>query len=474
MRREIKILMLTNMLCLMGYALMTPLYPLVAANYNISESVLGLIFSLYSQANVISIPTLPFIFSKINKSILLKLSISLDAACCLIFGLIGHIDNKDLFIIISASARFIQGITNAITSTITYSMAVYFSDKGSIKKNIGLMELSASTGLAIGPIIGSFLFHFFGFETPFIVLALLKIILVVIIVKKLIVVESQCKKSNFCRSIFNYKIFISFIAVVITLATVNFYYPVLGTYLNRKFDLSAELCGVFFVVQTFSYFLSINLIEKVHELFGTKMTMGLGQFFNFLFVLMLPPIRIFPSSVIMSVIGLTGLGMAEALSTIPSVEDFMNTLRDDLKIEETTANDLSSAIYNFGVNLGDSIGPVIGGYLTENNGFDRACFFISVINILWFFVFTLSSLKIIKKQISKKDEEEKNASKRRTRLNGFGVSTTKVELTGYQSDFEVGLKRQMIIGKEKKGKEIRGTYEMNGTNLYQRMMTTEY
>ena len=47
---------------------------------------------------------------------------------------------------------------------------------------------------------------------------------------------------------------------------------------------------------------------------------------------------------------------------------------------------------------GDSIGPVIGGYLTENNGFDRACFFISVINILWFFVFTLSSLKIIKIQ----------------------------------------------------------------------------
>ena len=32
----------------------------------------------------------------------------------------------------------------------------------------------------------------------------------------------------------------------------------------------------------------------------------------------------------------------------------------------------------------------------------------------------------------------------------------------------------MIIGKEKKGKEIRGTYEMNGTNLYQRMMTAEY
>ena len=85
---------------------------------------------------------------------------------------------------------------------------------------------------------------------------------------------------------------------------------------------------------------------------------------------------------------------------------YVNYIKDSIpkiKIEEETANDLWSALYNFGVNLGDASGPLIGGFITEKKGFETACFYMSVANFSWFFVFIISSLKTIKEEIKCKN-----------------------------------------------------------------------
>lgn len=469
MGSEIKILMFTNMLCLMGYTLMTPLYPPLALDLGVSESIIGFVFSLYSLANVVSIPSLPFIFSKIKKKFLIKLSITLDAVCCLVFGLLPLISNKQIFIVVSGLARFHQGLSNAITSTIIYSMAVHFSVQGRIKKNIGLLELSASTGQAIGPLLGTFLTHFLGFGTPFFCLAALKIGLLFLIIFKLDIVESKCQKSNFFGALFFWDILVGFIVLIVDLASVNFYFPVLGNYLNKKFKISEEICNIFFVIQTVSYFLFINLIEKIHGLFGNKMTMSFGLLFNIFSVLLLPPVGIFPSSLITVGVGLSFMGMSEALGTIPSVENFVNILRGEtLNIEEETANDLSSALYNFGVNLGDASGPLIGGFITEKKGFETACFYMSVANFSWFFVFIISSLKTIKEEIKNIGAEGDNL-KRKTRLNGFGREST-VEM-GYKNS--LSMKREMILDNDTSSMEKRITYNCNIGNIYNKLLNED-
>ena len=40
-----------------------------------------------------------------------------------------------------------------------------------VNRNISLMELSYSIGLAIGPVMGTFLYESFGWEVPFFILA---------------------------------------------------------------------------------------------------------------------------------------------------------------------------------------------------------------------------------------------------------------------------------------------------------------
>lgn len=65
------------------------------------------------------------------------------------------------------------------------------------------------------------------------------------------------------------------------------------------------------------------------------------------------------------------------------------------------------ALYNLGVNLGDSLGPILGGYLTEKKGFEFTCFSICLLNVIVFALFILSNLNTIDTQLSVKDYSEK-------------------------------------------------------------------
>lgn len=59
------------------------------------------------------------------------------------------------------------------------------------------------------------------------------------------------------------------------------------------------------------------------------------------------------------------------------------------KYDEDPAHDLSSALFLTGGFLGEALGPVMGGYLSEKKDFEFSCFFTSMLNLfcLIFFCF---------------------------------------------------------------------------------------
>lgn len=355
----------------------------------------------------------------------------------------------------SIISRLFQGIGSAISATITYSLAVFLSEKDGVKQNIGLLELSSSIGLSAIPVASTFIYHFLGYSFPLYIISFFKL-LCILAARKLKFFDSQCKKSNFCKVIFKWRIFLSFLSIVIVLSSVNFFYPVFANHLTQKFNLSLEISSVFFVIQILSYFFMISFIGVFTSLFGVKLTMSFGLFFNFLFVFFLIPAPFLPQSLVVVVVGLVILGLDEALITIPSVEDFISTLTDELKTEKETANDLSSALYNLGINVGDSIGPIFGGYLTEISDFEHTCFFFSVFNIVLFSIFILSSLVIIKRQLillfNEVDPEERNT---------FDIVGSKLirDDNDYNSK-TLEIKRKLILGKDHfEQKDIRLTHQ---------------
>ena len=117
------------------------------------------------------------------------------------------------------------------------------------------------------------------------------------------------------------------------------------------------------------------------------MTILLGISFNGFFILFLGPSKFLPSNIYIVVLGLIGLGFAGAFVTIPAIIEIIFVLTNEIKLEESTCQDLGSAIFNLGQYLGETIGPLIGGYLVEKNGFILGCQYNSGYNFLFFLIY---------------------------------------------------------------------------------------
>ena len=80
-----------------------------------------------------------------------------------------------------------------------------------------------------------------------------------------------------------------------------------------------------------------------------------------------------------------------------------------------SANDIAAAINNLFVELGNFIGPILGGYLTDNLGFKLCCIIVSSLVVTCSVIFILFFYSKIKNDFSllcknNKSEESENNS----------------------------------------------------------------
>ena len=127
------------------------------------------------------------------------------------------------------------------------------------------------------------------------------------------------------------------------------------------------------MIVTIAYFVSLQFLGYINKLLGNRVTILLGTSFNSFFILFLGPSQFLPMNIYIIVLGLIGLGFAGAFVTIPAIIEIIFILTSELKLEESTCQDLASAIFNLGQYFGETIGPLIGGYLVEKNGFIIGC-----------------------------------------------------------------------------------------------------
>ena len=399
-------LMLINSLQSCGYSIIQSIFPLLGKKqFNISDSISGIIFAAYPIANTIVIPLVPYLLEKFPKNFTFMTTLFSQSCMIIIFGIITFSPSKEFFEIFSFIIRFIQGIGVGISSTINYTLAVSIcKNEDEVNRNISLMELSYSIGLAIGPVMGTYLYEGLGWEVPFFLLGGLNLFSSFTIINMEI---KDCEKSdysNFFKAVFNWKILLTEIASIVVMGTVNFYEPVFENYLIDNFGLGMKTASLFFDIQIVSFFVSLSLFGKLINKIGTKISISFGLFLGFIFVNLLGPISILPKKIHIIVIGLIFLGPSEAFVILPSIEDYMNTLMTDLQFSKEYSNDLSCTIFNFVSNLGDTIGPIIGGILSDFYGFPNTCFIISIGLFICFFFFSILNFLNACKKISFKDK----------------------------------------------------------------------
>ena len=312
-----------------------------------------------------------------------------------------------MLIYLSFALRFTQGIGAGISGVIIYSLTVNYSKEHEINKNVGYIEIGYAIGYAIGPIFGTFMKSYFGYQCPFYILGFVKLF-AIISVSQFKITNVESDNTSFFHILFQWKILITFIAVIIGLNSVIFYEPVLGNHLYEIYKITNRIYSIFLDIQVVANFLSVNFSNKIISKIGCKLSISLGLLMIFIGVNLLGPINYLPNSVYFTIFGLILLGPCEVIISLSSVEDYINTIVYDLKYKRDEANDIASGVYSLSTSLGDAVGPIIGGFFTERNGFVDACKYVSLQNLLWFGVFTIFSLKEIKYQLFEKKMKKKD------------------------------------------------------------------
>lgn len=173
-----------------------------------------------------------------------------------------------------------------------------------------------------------------------------------------------------------------------------------------KFGMSIEGSSIFFIIHISSYFAVLNFIHLITSRIGIKLTITLGLLLNFLGSLFLPPITILPQIPATIIFGLILLGCPSAFINVSSICDLIDLLKNsNLNLDENSANDMASAIYNLGLNFGEAIGPAFGGYITEKFNFQTSCIYTSLFNLSFGIFFFVINYKTILTQL----EEGKKA-----------------------------------------------------------------
>ena len=158
-----------------------------------------------------------------------------------------------------------------------------------------------------------------------------------------------------------------------------------STHLTYTFNFSTVLASLFFNVDCISYFIMVQFTQKLSRKFGSLRLVFSGFLINCFFLLLLGPSQFLPKSWIIVIVGLLFSGISGALIYGPIIALFVDILNK--KSNDDKNCDIAGFLFNFVVIVGQFIGPIIGGFIIERNGFLFSCNVISVMNLVFLAVF---------------------------------------------------------------------------------------
>ena len=411
------LLALINMFSGMGYSLVSPLFPSLGEKDKLSEELLGWIISTYSIAGTILTPFVPKLIKNFSRINLLCLSALSEATCTFLYGFLIYINSFPFLITIIFILRIIHGLSSAIIGTLVYSLTISLSDEDELQISLGNLEIAWSLGTALGPLFASFCYNFGGFSLPFFLLGIL-LYLSVYVAKnihseKLNSENEADKDPSFGKFLIYPMIFLIIGGLLVVMLISSFYFPCLTKHLEQNYELSIRTSSLFYVIPTVSYIFILQFLDSLTQKLGIYLIYFSGLIITSLSALFIYPCPPIPKNILFIIIGFLLNGIGSAPVFIPGLVLLSKSIsKVDSSIDELTANDISSAINNLTIDIGEFLGPIVGGFFTSRYDFKFCCFIIFVISISYsaiFFVYFHSYIKedinnyFYGKKIQKKD-----------------------------------------------------------------------
>ncbi|KAM3131840.1 hypothetical protein pb186bvf_016090 [Paramecium bursaria] len=383
-----------------GYSIIFPIIPMVADEKNLYKYQIGIIFAMYPLGNVVSSSIMA------NRE-LKKSTITNGLAICslsyVVLALANYL-NGPLYLIFTATIRFINGIAANMVQVPSYALVPKLFPENS-QQYIATLEMVSGLATVIGPLIGatiSIISDQMGISSSlitFLFMALVHMPIAVIIDKKMDqnLVESE-KKQEYQFKIQDLQenkqlLLLSFnycLQVIVVMGSRT----QLSVELNHTYHLPHYQVQLMFVTSTFVFCITALKISRTQlnnqqQIFNIGLIFGaISQFFY------APQVLGLPESPFIICFADLFRGSGFGIGCVLMMPLAIMILNDSEKFKETS-NLIGSALYLGCWSFGDFLGPLIFGVLNDLLGFQRSCFLLASIQIIFVLVYIKNQQKTI-------------------------------------------------------------------------------
>lgn len=159
--KDFVLLMFANFLmCVTYYAIISTLPIYLVNELRAGKSAVGFVLATYTIASVMVRPFGGFWLDKFGRRNVFLLSLSLYTVF-----FFGYLIASTIALLVVL--RFIQGITWGVTTISGSTIAVDIIPQEKRGEGIGYFGMSTTLGMSIGPVLGLFMYHHFGYASVF-------------------------------------------------------------------------------------------------------------------------------------------------------------------------------------------------------------------------------------------------------------------------------------------------------------------
>ena len=239
------------------------------------------------------------------------------------------------------------------------------------------MVLSFTVGVGLGPIIGGGLYEIFNYEVANFVFASVAFLSLPSLLLLPSAADGQMEEGESSPKISNFLLNRRYAAtiglIVINFSGFTFIYVSLEEHL-KEFGSGPIITGFFIAELTMSYFLSMILLNFLPRKIDRRIWLVLGTMIEFLsFFLVGPnPFLISKESAFLYYfigLGIFLCGVGGGLSILPILPELIDIGRIHISLDDEAVGDVASACNNIGFQIGEFLGPILGGVFGDWIGF---------------------------------------------------------------------------------------------------------
>ena len=325
------------------------------------------------------------------------------------FGLLPRFHNSFISTVWAFLFRALQGISSSCIQTTSYSIiSVLFPDKRN--SYIPLIEISIGMGLVVGPLMGSILYSYFGFEMTFLIVgvsfyAMTPLFIFTLpssinrkdqVVKKVNEENSEeMLGSEYGYESVEYSHIICYKEFIFPAIGAFFAYfvacfgdPVLSLRL-AEFNLPNLYYGAFFSWMFIGYVFSSFIVSLALKSYTSRTVIIVGGFFCGLSHALAGPSILLPNSVELMFIGRTLMGLFLTSLIIAPLIEMTDVSIPKYPNHQVKVTDMWAGFFNFSLWLGQTIAPIYGSLMTKFFSYRIWCDVLGIAIVIYWVIYYL-------------------------------------------------------------------------------------